>query len=416
MSPENQKKKFKIILNCIKEAPHSLALIIANFITSFLSVAGIPLLIFAYQYSQTENKDDLPYNENLKYIFELFNIDLNFYSLLFLSLILIILGQTCLGAIELTNRYINIKVIKKNSINLINYFRDAKWIKILEDKSGKFQHAMNIESVSSAQVVLDSLRLASATIQVIFYLATSFYFSFKTTGLLLFFFSIMGLVTIIISCAVANFMNDYQQKKYNLSTTISVKEENNPLFSTGTNIAFNWGGASDEIETIKVIIGSRSHNEKVVRKLNFFINYLKEGSYRMEDMYGYTPFTVNLHTDKPQLYNKLLKVELTGDDTYKISFDFKELGADKLVTYDSNIVSEFVSEKTSFSEEFKIDESINTPFLNFSLKKKGKFKVGETYFIRFASFDGTVASYRGVSVRTITAAASLLDLSMSGPN
>ena len=113
MSPENQKKKFKIILNCIKEAPHSLALIIANFITSFLSVAGIPLLIFAYQYSQTENKDDLPYNKNLEYIFELFNIDLNFYSLLFLSLILIILGQTCLGAIELTNRYINIKVIKK---------------------------------------------------------------------------------------------------------------------------------------------------------------------------------------------------------------------------------------------------------------------------------------------------------------
>ena len=224
------------------------------------------------------------------------------------------------------------------------------------------------------------------------------------------------LVTIIISLVVANFMNDYQQKKYNLSTTISVKEENNPLFSTGTNIAFNWGGASDEIETIKVIIGSRSHNEKVVRKLNFFINYLKEGSYRMEDMYGYTPFTVDLQTDKPQLYNKLLKVELTGDDTYKISFDFNKLGADKLITYDSNVVSEFVSEKTSFSENFKIDESINTPFLNFSLKKKGKFKVGETYFIRFASFDGTVASYRGVSVRTIAAAASLLDLSMSGPN
>ena len=48
------------------------------------------------------------------------------------------------------------------------------------------------------------------------------------------------LVTIIISCAVANFMNDYQQKKYNLSTTISVKEENNPLFSTSSKLRYQW--------------------------------------------------------------------------------------------------------------------------------------------------------------------------------
>ena len=60
------------------------------------------------------------------------------------------------------NRYIFIKVVRDNSKNLINYFKDAKWIKILEDKSGKFQYAMNNESLSYARVVLDSLRLASS--------------------------------------------------------------------------------------------------------------------------------------------------------------------------------------------------------------------------------------------------------------
>ena len=54
-------------------------------------------------------------------------------------------------------------------------------------------------------------------------------------------------VTLFIAFIVAYFLNEYTQKIYSLSTTISVKEENNPLFSTGTNIAFNWGGASDEI-------------------------------------------------------------------------------------------------------------------------------------------------------------------------
>ena len=52
-------------------------------------------------------------------------------------------------------------------------------------------------------------------------------------------------ITILTALIIANFLNGYKQKKYTLSTIISIKEENNPLFSTCTNIAFNWGGASD---------------------------------------------------------------------------------------------------------------------------------------------------------------------------
>jgi len=223
-------------------------------------------------------------------------------------------------------------------------------------------------------------------------------------------------VAIVISLVIANFMNGYKPKKYSLSTVISVKEENNPLFSTGTNIAFNWGGASDEIETIKIILGSRSHNEKVVKKLNFFINYLKEGKYRLEDVYGYTPFTVDLKTDSPQLYGKLLKIDITGENTFNLSFDFNESGSNSLITYTSNTTTEFVSNKSKFSKEYKVDEIINTPFLHFAINKTKEFKIGETFFIQFASFDGTVGGYRGVSVRNLTDGASLLSLSMDGSN
>ena len=108
-----KKKKFKVVLDCIKNAPYSLTLIFSNFFSSFLSVIGLPLLIFAYQYSQSENKEELPYNQKLEYIFQIIQIDLNFYSLFTISLILIILGQTCLGIIELMNRYIFIKVVRE---------------------------------------------------------------------------------------------------------------------------------------------------------------------------------------------------------------------------------------------------------------------------------------------------------------
>ena len=113
------------------------------------------------------------------------------------------------------------------------------------------------------------------------------YYFFKVLGYWQLFFA-----TILLSLITARFLNGYNTKLYSLKTTISVKEETNPLFSSGTNLTFNWGGASDIIETVNIILRSRTHNEKVVSKLQFYIDYLKDGNYRFEDVYGETPFKV----------------------------------------------------------------------------------------------------------------------------
>ena len=72
-------------------------------------------------------------------------------------------------------------------------------------------------------------------------------------------------LTILIALGIAYYFNISAQKIYGLSTTISVKEKQNPLFSSGTNIAFNWGGVSDKVESIRKSLTSRTHNEKVVK-------------------------------------------------------------------------------------------------------------------------------------------------------
>ena len=132
------------------------------------------------------------------------------------------------------------------------------------------------------------------------------------------------LVTIVIALIIAKFMNGYKQKRYSLDTTISVKEENNPLFSTGTNLTFNWGGESNSLGTVKIILRSRAHNEKVVDSLQFYINYLKDGTYRKEDVYGKTPFKIKLQLDKPQIYGKQIKIEAVDENRVRLSFDFNE--------------------------------------------------------------------------------------------
>ena len=194
------------------------------------------------------------------------------------------------------------------------------------------------------------------------------------------------LVTIIIGFIVARFMNGYKQKRYSLDTTISVKEENNPLFSTGTNIAFNWGGESNEIGTVKVILNSRTHNEKVVDSLQFYISYLQEGRYRMEDVYGMTPFKVNIEKDKPQLYGRQIKIEATSANKFKLSFVFAESNKNGLISYVNNVkefgdgamFSAYISNEPEFSKEFTVNEKINTPFLNLSIDALRDFVPGES--------------------------------------
>ena len=70
------------------------------------------------------------------------------------------------------------------------------------------------------------------------------------------------LIILVMALLVAKFINLRTQKIYNLSSLITVKEEQNPLFTSSTNIAFNWGGTSDNVSTIMAILKSRTQMKK----------------------------------------------------------------------------------------------------------------------------------------------------------
>jgi hypothetical protein len=48
-------------------------------------------------------------------------------------------------------------------------------------------------------------------------------------------------------------------------------------FTSNTSLVFNWG-TSDQVQTISTTIRSRSHNELVVDKLQYYIDYLVQES------------------------------------------------------------------------------------------------------------------------------------------
>ena len=78
------------------------------------------------------------------------------------------------------------------------------------------------------------------------------------------------LLSVGISLAVAYYNNVRKLPVYNLGNSISIKDDQNPFFTSNTSLTFNWGGTSDKVNTAMTILRSRSHNEEVVEELQFY--------------------------------------------------------------------------------------------------------------------------------------------------
>jgi len=224
-------------------------------------------------------------------------------------------------------------------------------------------------------------------------------------------------VSIIICLSVAYQINIRKQKIYSLQTVLTVTEQENPLFTSNTSLVFNWGGTSDQVQTIGETFSSRSHNELVVEKLSFYIDYLKERDYYTEDVYGKTPFIINIDKSKNQLLNHQIKIKFVSSTEFEISTDF-ESNSVKVINYSTNEIDKADVVIGSFKNKFKIGQKINLPFLNcyFSLVIKKDNYVGNEYIIKMNSFDETVSKYRDIKVSFDEKAGSLIKLSLEGNN
>lgn len=224
-------------------------------------------------------------------------------------------------------------------------------------------------------------------------------------------------LTIAIAMIIAFYVNLSSPKIYGLKATISVKEKSNPLFSSGTNIAFNWGGVSDQVESIRKALTTRSHNEKVVKELEFYIDYLKEGRFRNEDVYGETPFVIKLQPNQFQLLNTLIKIDFIDEENYKISVDFNAETDYKLINYKDEKIQDFNADKKQFSKSFLIDEYINLPFLKAQIIKVNEYDVlkGKTFYIVLNSVQSVTGRYQNVRANGLSGT-SLVELSLTGTN
>ena len=116
------------------------------------------------------------------------------------------------------------------------------------------------------------------------------------------------LFSLAIAFGIAYYINVRKLPVYKMGTMISIKDDQNPFFTTTTSLTFNWGGTTDKVNTSIITLRSRSHNEKVVQRLQYYLNYKKDGKYQQIDAYKKTPFFVEIDTSQFQIVGKQIKV------------------------------------------------------------------------------------------------------------
>ncbi len=222
---------------------------------------------------------------------------------------------------------------------------------------------------------------------------------------------------LIIAFTIAYQVNIRKEKIYGMETLIVVKDENNQLFSSNTSLVFNWGGTSDKVQTVITTLKSRSHNEIVVKNLQFYINYYKQGEYNLLDAYGETPFKVTIDENKGQIANQLLKIRFLNQNQFELSTTFENPIAD-LYHYGDNTSSSIKVPIGDYKKTFNINEKVELPFLSFKLTQDlmNLNNLKEEYFIKFSDFNGTVANYKGVDVEADVKGGSIIKIAKAGTN
>lgn len=225
------------------------------------------------------------------------------------------------------------------------------------------------------------------------------------------------LISLIITFFIAYQVNIRKEKVYRMDTTIVVKEENSPLFTSTTSLVFNWGGISDQVQNIATTFRSRAHNERVVDKLEFYVDYLRQAEYYLQDAYGEVPFKVVLDKKEGQLLRTPIKINFVSDTAFDLEVNFDESSVN-LFHYSDKTSSTTNVQPGIFKKRYKIGEDISIPFLHLSveLNENPGFYKGQEYLIRFNNFDDTVKKYRSVQTDVDAKAGSIMVLSQTGPN
>ncbi len=219
-----------------------------------------------------------------------------------------------------------------------------------------------------------------------------------------------------VSLFVAHYINVRKENVYELDNYVTIKEENNPFFTSNMSLVFNWGGVSDKVNLVITTFKSRTHNEKVVQKLKNYIQYKKQGKYFLIDLYKQSPFVFEMDENHWQLIDLPIEIKIIDDRQFQLSVTPEE---EKITLFHFKQKKSKAQKLNPLKQVYKFDEKINLPFLSgtFRLNKNNKYEPNTRYFLKLKNFNSVVSDFKEkLKVKTKDKNSSILVLKLQGNN
>lgn len=225
-------------------------------------------------------------------------------------------------------------------------------------------------------------------------------------------------LSFVIAFGAAYYINARKLPIFLIENLVSIRDDQNPFFTSNTSLTFNWGGTTDKVNTSIITLKSRSHNEKVVERLGYYMTYLREGNFQRIDAYKQTPFLVDVDTAAWQILNLPIKVVFKDSVNFNLSVHIpeeKEMEFQKFGTKEKTTRFFGLEE---FSKNYTIGQKIGEPFFQGTFMPNPDVisTPGIPYYIIFKDFDQSVSGYLGVRVNPENRNASVLRMGLTGSN
>jgi polysaccharide biosynthesis transport protein len=230
------------------------------------------------------------------------------------------------------------------------------------------------------------------------------------------------LLSLLLCFIVAYQINIRKEKIYQLESSITLKEKNNPFFTSNTSLVFNWGGTSDQVSNIVTEIKSRTHNELIVNKLQYYINYQKKDKYYKKDIYGSCPFKVEINKNAFQILDTEIKINIINSQEYELTINFDDSSENDINLYNYKIFKKktITNPKNVFKKTLKFGENIKNNFIDFKIitinPEDFTFNDNQQYIVSFKDFDQTVALYQEIKGNVEKDAGGIIKISLIGKN
>lgn len=127
------------------------------------------------------------------------------------------------------------------------------------------------------------------------------------------------ILAIILGCLIISFFyTKMTPPLYKVESQFFIKEKESPIAIFGAQSLINSSSIGLQNETI--ILKSQPVAHEVVKKLDFQVEYYKEGSFVNTELYLNKPIVVEVDWKFPQIVDGLMKVEWNDNESYTISF------------------------------------------------------------------------------------------------